>query len=147
MVLDAEHGVVHTVGGGVAVLDAFGVFGFVVGDDLDPVAVRVKGEGYVVHAPLGELLLELVAGVFDALAGGLDVVYGDADVTESAARVGVAVGDGVVGVILGAVVVGQLDWGSTESTVDHGVGCRGWDICSNLEDKGSRGKEITALTY
>ena len=44
----------------------------------------------------------------EALAGGLDVVDADADVAE-ALRLAVAVVGFVVGVVLGAVVVGQLD--------------------------------------
>lgn len=61
------------------------------------------------HAPVGQLLLELVAGVLDALAGGLDVVDADARVAEAAVGLGVAVVDLVLGVVLGAVVVRQLD--------------------------------------
>lgn len=109
VVLDAEHGVVHPVRRRVRLFDVFGIFGFVVGYNLHPVVVRVEGERYMVHAAIGEFLLELVAGVLDALAGGLDVIDGDADVSEATAGVGVAVGYGVIGVVFGAVVVGEFD--------------------------------------
>jgi hypothetical protein len=59
----------------------------------------------VPHATVGELLLELVAGILDALASGLDVVDGDADVAEAAVGLGVARVDLVLGVVLSAVVV------------------------------------------
>lgn len=63
----------------------------------------------MLHAAVGELLLELVAGVLDALARGLDVVDGDADVAEAAVRLLVAVVDGVILVSFSAVVMRQLD--------------------------------------
>jgi hypothetical protein len=62
----------------------------------------------VPHATVGQLLLELVAGILDALAGGLDVVDADAGVAEAAVRLLVTGSDGEVGVVLSAVVVGEL---------------------------------------
>ncbi len=93
----------------VRLLDALRLGDGILADDLDPVAVRVQGEGDAAHAAVAQFLLELVAGVFEALAGGLDAVDADADVAEAFARVAVAVGDFEVGVGLGAVVVGQLE--------------------------------------
>jgi hypothetical protein len=63
----------------------------------------------VPHPPVRELLLELVTGILDALAGRLDVVDADASVAEAPVRIAVAVVDLVIGVVLGAVVVRQLD--------------------------------------
>lgn len=59
----------------------------------------------MVHAAVGELLLEGVSGILDTLAGSLDIVDTDTGVTEAAVRLGVAVVDLVVRVILGAVIV------------------------------------------
>jgi hypothetical protein len=61
------------------------------------------------HAPVRQLLLEPVPGLLDALARGLQVVDADARVAEAAVRLDVAVVDLVLGVVLGAVVVRQLD--------------------------------------
>ena len=61
------------------------------------------------HAPIRQLLLKLVPGLFNALARGLQVVDADARVAEAAVRLDVAVVDLVLGVVLGAVVVRQLD--------------------------------------
>lgn len=78
-------------------------------DDLDPVAVRIQRKGDVLHAAVRQPLLEPVAGVLEAAAGGLDAVDADADVAEAAVGLGVAAVDLVVRVVLGPVVVRQLD--------------------------------------
>lgn len=78
-------------------------------NDFHPVPIRVQRERDVLHASVRELLLEPVPRVLDPLARGLDVVHGDAHVPEPAMRLRVAVVDLVVGVVLGAVVVRQLD--------------------------------------
>lgn len=104
-ILDPQHGMVEAiatgVGGGRQILVA-------AADDLHPVPIGVLGEGNVPHATLGKLLLEGVAGILDALAGGLDVVDGDGEVTESTVGLGIAIYHAVVGIILGAVVVREL---------------------------------------
>ena len=104
--LDADHGVVQSVASGVRGRAHVGV---VAADDLDPVAVRVLGESNVLHATVGELLLKGVAGIFDSLASGLDVVDRDGDVAKAAVRFGVSVDHAVVGITLGAVVVGEFE--------------------------------------
>ena len=79
-------------------------------NDLDPVAVGVEGEGDVLHAAVGELLLEADAQALEAGTGLFNVVDGDGDVAEAAAGVGVAVGVALeVGVGLCAVVVSELE--------------------------------------
>lgn len=60
-------------------------------------------------APVGQLLLELVAGILDTLACGLNVVDRNASVTEPFVWLGVAVGDLVAVVGLGTVIVGEFD--------------------------------------
>ena len=102
-ILDADHRVVEAVGIGVRGLDVRRFLHVVGRDDLHPVAVRVERERDVAHAAVGQLLLELVAGVFDARAGCLDVVDADADVAEAAVGFGVAVGDLEVGVVLASI--------------------------------------------
>lgn len=86
-------------------------------DDLHPVPVRVLGESNVSHATLGQLLLEGVACILDALAGGLNVVHRDSDVAEAPVGLGVAVDHAVVGVVLGAVVMSELQDGIAISPV------------------------------
>lgn len=130
-VLDAKHGVVllhsvsnfcgmqekdnpciwthHAVGADIRLSLVLRLLDGLLADNLNPVAVRVERKGNVPHAAVGELLLELVPGVLDALARGLDVVDADAGVAEAAVRLRVAVVGLEVGVILGAVVVRQLD--------------------------------------
>lgn len=61
------------------------------------------------HAAVGQPLLEPVAGLVDARAGSLQVLDAHAGVTKAAVRLGVAVVDPVARVVLGAVVVRQLD--------------------------------------
>jgi hypothetical protein len=65
----------------------------------------------VPHATLGKLLLKRVSGILEPLAGCLDVVDRDGDVAVAPVRLGVSVGDAVVGVVLGAVVVGEFENG------------------------------------
>ena len=109
MVFDPDHGMIEPVRRWIRLLDRFGIFHLVVRDDFDPVIVRVEGESHMPHSPIRQLLLEFVAGIFDALACGLDVIDGDADVAETAAGVGVAVGGLVIRVVFGAVIVGELE--------------------------------------
>lgn len=78
-------------------------------NNLNPVAIRVQCKGNVVHAPICQLLLEFVASVLDTLARSLNVINADASVAEATVGLFVPIVDGVVGVILGAVVVRQLD--------------------------------------
>lgn len=63
----------------------------------------------MVHAAVRQLLLELVAGVLDALARGLDVVDADTRVPKASVGLDVAVVDLVGVIVLGAVVVRELD--------------------------------------
>lgn len=126
-VLDAEHGVVlfdpvsmiamslrggnqayHAVGGNISLLDLGSLLEWLLANDLAPVTIGVEDKGNVPHATVRQLLLERVTAILDALAGGLEVVNADAGVTETAVRLLVAVGDGEVGVVLSAVVVGEL---------------------------------------
>ena len=110
MVFYAEHGVIQAICGGVGFRYPFCFrCGLTVGDDFDPVPVGIEREGDVSHPAVCKLLLEFVACGFDAGAGGLDVVDGDANVAEATVRRGVAVVDCVVGVVFGAVVVGQFE--------------------------------------
>lgn len=80
-------------------------------DDLHPVTIGVLGERDVSHTTFRQLLLEWVARVLNALAGRFDIVDRNGDVAEAAMGLGVAIDDGVMGVILGAVVVSQLQNG------------------------------------
>lgn len=47
------------------------------------VYIRVQREGYEVHPPLRQTLLERIASVFEPLTGGLNIVDRNADVTEA----------------------------------------------------------------
>jgi hypothetical protein len=80
-----------------------------VADDLDPVAVRVQDERQALHAALVRPLLERHAARLEPRARRIDVVDGDGDVPEAAARVRVPrrVREGLVR--LGAVVVRELE--------------------------------------
>lgn len=102
-VLHAEHGMVQPVGRRVrrrthSLISAL--------DDLNPVSIGIFNKSNMPHATLGKLLLKRVPSILEPLAGCLDVVDGDGDVTVAPVRLGVSVGDAVVGVVLGAVVVG-----------------------------------------
>lgn len=103
--LDANHGVVHAVGLQVRGLAFLSLFDRFLSDNLDPVSVWIKDEGNAAHTSVCELLLELVAGILKTLACGLNVVDGDAGVTEALVRILVAVVDLVVWIVLSTVVV------------------------------------------
>lgn len=104
-ILDTQHGMVQTVGARVSSGREI-LIGAT--DDLHPVAIGVLGKSNVSHTALGQLLLESISGVLDALAGSLDVIDGDGDVAETAVGLGVTIDNAVVGVILGTVIVAEL---------------------------------------
>jgi hypothetical protein len=80
-----------------------------VADDLDPVAVWVQDKREALHAALVRPLLERHAAFLKPRARRLDVVDGDGDVPEAAARVRIprCVGEGLVR--LSAVVMRELE--------------------------------------
>ena len=71
--------------------------------------IGIEHECDMSHSSIRELFLELVTRVLETLATRLQVVDRDAEMPEAAARVGITVGDFKFGVILGAVVVGELN--------------------------------------
>lgn len=99
----------HAVGGDISFFDVSGLFNRLLANNLNPISIGVQGKCNVLHASIGELLLELVPSILDALAGGLEVVDGDASVTESSVRILVSIVDGVVGVTLSAIVVSEFN--------------------------------------
>lgn len=124
-ILDAEHGMVlrwsaicldreslrgayHAVGSGTGLPDFRSLLNRLLANDLNPVSIRVKDEGNVPHASICQLLLEFVTGFLDTLARSLDVVDADAGMAETTVRLLVAIDDGEVGVVLGAIVVSKL---------------------------------------
>lgn len=76
---------------------------------LYPVTIRIQDESNVPHASVRKLLLELVASIFKALASGLEIIYRNTQVTKALVWLRVAIGDLVIWVILGAIIVRQLD--------------------------------------
>lgn len=102
---DAEHGVVQTVAGGIGGGTNILV---VTADNLDPVSIGILDKRDVTHTALGKLLLEGVSGILQSLAGGLDVVHGNSNVSKTAVGFGVTVDHAVVRVILRAMVMGEL---------------------------------------
>lgn len=113
-ILHAQHGVVQSiatrVGGGAEILIG-------ATDDLNPVSIGILSEGDVSHTAFGQFFLEGVAGIFNALAGGFNVVNRDGNVAEATVRLCVSVHHAVVGVVLGAIVVSQFQNGITISPV------------------------------
>ena len=99
----------HGVRSDICLLHVLGFLVVVSGNNLDPVTIGVKDEGNVAHTSIGKLLLELVASILDSLAGGLNIVDRDTGVPEATVRLLVTVVYLVVGIILGSVVVSQLD--------------------------------------
>lgn len=99
----------HAIGSDVSLLDGGSLLKGLLANNLNPVSIGIQSKSDVVHSSLGQLLLELVAGILDALASGLEIVDGNAGVAKSAVRVLVSIVDGVVGVALSAVVVGELN--------------------------------------
>lgn len=74
-----------------------------------PLTVGIQSKGNRAHATIGKLLLELVSCIFNPLTGSLNVVYTYAHMAKTLVRISVAICDFVVGIILGAVVVSELD--------------------------------------
>jgi hypothetical protein len=108
-IFDTKHSVVHGVSSDICLLHVFGFLVIVSGNNFDPVTIGVKNEGNVAHTSIGKLLLELVTSILNSLAGGLDVVDRNTGVAEATVRLLVTVVDLVVGIILGSVVMSQLD--------------------------------------
>ena len=77
-------------------------------DDLNPVPVRVQGEGQALHVSLARLLLELHAVLLQRVAEGVQVVHQETDVAKTLVWLLVAtvVPEPVLG--LGPMIVGQL---------------------------------------
>ena len=73
--------------------------------------VGIENEGNVPHLAVRESLLEGYVELLESLAGVLDVVHHDGDVTETPPRVGVAADVALeVRVTLRAVIVGELEY-------------------------------------
>lgn len=103
--LHSEHSVVQSVAGRIrSRTDVL----IVPTDNLDPVSVRVLHKGNVLHAAIGKLLLEGIAGILEPLACSLNVVHRNSKVSKSPVRFSVSVDDAVVRVVLGTVVVGEF---------------------------------------
>jgi hypothetical protein len=102
-------------------------------DNLNPVAIGILDERNVLHAALGEFLLERVPGVLEPLARNLDVINGDSDVAEAAVGFLVAVGDAVVGVALRAVVVGEFEDTMAVCPVAVALEGLGARVCEEVE--------------
>jgi hypothetical protein len=102
-------------------------------DDLNPVAIGILDERNVLHAALGEFLLEGVPGVLEPLARDFDVINGDGDVAEAAVGFLVAVGNGVVGVALCAVVVGEFEDAVAVCPVAVALQGLGAGVCEEVE--------------
>jgi len=76
-------------------------------NDLNPVSVRVLDECQAFHAAITQALLEVATQGFETLARSHDIRHRNADMAK-AAWVGIAIVIGEVGVVFGAVVVGQF---------------------------------------
>ena len=125
VVLDSDHAVIEAVGCRICFFYVLRLLYGIEGDDFNPITVRVKSKGNVTHLPIAQLLLEFKTGVFDALARCLNVVYADTNMTKAFARVRIAICDLEALVILGAVIVGQLQDTLTVSPVSsmgHSLG-------------------------
>lgn len=99
----------HSVGIWISLLDGLSLLQRFLSNDFDPVAIRVQNKGNMLHPAISKLLLELVSGILETLASGLDVVHTNAGVAEATVRLFVAGVHGIIGVVLSAVVVSQLD--------------------------------------
>ena len=89
--------------------------------------IRVKCKSNVPHATIGKFLLEFVSGILKALAARLEVIHGDAEVAKASARIRVAISNLEVGVVLGAVIVRELE--DALSIRDMRIGrCTLWTI-------------------
>jgi len=87
-----------------------------------PLTIWIKGECNVTHSSISQFLLELVTSVLNSLARCLNGVDTDTDMTEAFPRFRVAVVGLETVIILGAVVVGQLQQALTVG----GIGAMGY---------------------
>mmetsp|Transcript_54695 Transcript_54695/g.123059 ORF Transcript_54695/g.123059 Transcript_54695/m.123059 type:complete len:227 (+) Transcript_54695:74-754(+) len=97
---------VEEVGGGLGIVAA----SF---HDLHPVAIRIPSEGQALHGAGVGRLLHGVAGHLQLLALRVDVVNKETSVSEPLTAVLVAAEVGKVGIVLGAMVVGELKHGTS----------------------------------
>lgn len=99
----------HAVGRNISLCDIFRLTIVVARNNLDPVLIGVQDKGDIPHPAIGQLLLEWIPSVLDTLAGSLDVIDTDTGVTKPTMRVLVSIIDLVLGVVLSAIVVSELD--------------------------------------
>jgi len=85
------------------------MFAALVGDDFDPVAIRVEDKSDALHLSIVGLLLERNTQLFQSVAGRGDIIDGDGDVAVSPAWVTVTVGVLEAWVVFSSVVVRQLE--------------------------------------
>jgi hypothetical protein len=123
----------HAICACVSVLDVLRLLNWVLPDDFNPITVRVQNEGDMAHASIGELLLELVTRILEPRAGSLYVIYRHAEMPEALVRFRVAVGNLVVWIVFGAVVVSELDNALAVGPVIAVGHCLGAVVCEEVE--------------
>jgi hypothetical protein len=99
----------HAVCLQVGCFHSFSLVNWVLTNDLDPVSIRIECKSDATHSSVRQLLLEFVTGIFDSLASSLNVVDTDTSMPETLYRFTVSSCDFIIGVVLGSVVMCQLD--------------------------------------
>lgn len=95
--------------------------------NLNPIPIRIQRKRNMLHASILQSLLEPIPRLLDPLTSGLDIINGDTHVSEPAMGLRVAVIHFVRRVVLGPVVVRQLDEAlAVERAVP--VGMCGWAV-------------------
>jgi len=75
---------------------------------LNPVSIRIQDKSDILYIPVGEAFFEWHAESLESCTSGLDIIYGDRDVAESA-RLGIARMVGRIVERLRAGIVGKLE--------------------------------------
>lgn len=109
-ILDADHGVIHPRGIDIGAMLILGLLDWSLRNDLYPVAIGIERKCNRLHTAVGQLLLEFVTSIFETLAGSLDIIDRNTDMTETLVWFGIAIGVSLFGRL---VIVSQFNYSLT----------------------------------
>lgn len=99
----------HSVCLQVGSCDSLSLLKSILSNNLYPISIRVQCKCNVFHPAISQLLLEFVPRVLNSLTRSLEIVHTNAGMPKSSIRLSIASGNFVVGIVLGSVVMCQLN--------------------------------------
>jgi hypothetical protein len=133
--MNAPRSAYHFVCLQVRSLDSLSPLKCVLSNYLYPISIRVQGKGNMFHPAISQLLLEFVPRILDSLAGSLEIVHTDTCMSKTSIGLRIPSRNLIVGIVLGSVIVCQLDEAFAIAEV-VGVGdCLGTVVTHEIEVK------------